>query len=229
MSAVVVVGGTSGLGLELARHYVSSGREVVITGREPGRTAKIAEEIGARSAAFDLARPHDIAPALADVGPVQYLVLAAIDRDANSVTDYDIDRAIYLTTLKLVGYVEVVHALLPRIDRAEGALLLLGGQARARPNPGSTTVRSVNGAVSTMVNTFAVELKPLRVNAIHPGIVIDSPYWAGNDAVAARTTAQTPSGRLATMADVVDACRFLLENPAVSAVNLPLDGGWLLG
>lgn len=229
MSGVVVVGGTSGLGLELARHYASAGREVVITGRDAARTGKIAAEVGAKAAAFDLARPHDIAAALADVGPVQYLVLAAIDRDANSVADYDIDRAIYLSTLKLVGYVEVVHALLPRIDRENGALLLFGGQARARPYPGSTTVTSVNGAISTMVNTFAVELKPLRVNAIHPGIVTDSPYWAGNDAAVARTAAQTPTGRPATMADVVDACRFLLENRAVNAVNLPLDGGWLLG
>jgi NADP-dependent 3-hydroxy acid dehydrogenase YdfG len=229
MSGVVVVGGTSGLGLELARSYATEGRDVVITGRDPVRTAKIADEIGATSAAFDLARPHDIAAALADVGAVQYLVLAAIDRDANSVADYDIDRAIYLTTLKLVGYAEVVHALLPRLDRSTGALLLFGGQARARPYPGSTTVTSVNGAVSTMVNTFAVELKPLRVNAIHPGIVTDSPYWAGNDAVTARVTTQTPTGHPVQMADVVGACRFLLENPAVNAVNLPLDGGWLLG
>lgn len=228
--AVVVVGGTSGLGLELARHYAATGRPVVLTGRDAGRAAKVAADLpGATGAGLDLARPHEIAAALADVGPVDYVVLAAIERDANSVADYDIDRAIHLTTLKLVGYTEVVHALLPRLDRERGAVLLFGGQAKERPYPGSTTVTTVNGGIASMVNTLAVELKPLRVNAIHPGIVLDSPYWAGNDAVAARVTGQTPTGRGVTMTDIVGACRFLLENSSVNAVNLPVDGGWLLG
>ena len=72
----------------------------------------------------------------------------------------------------------------------------------------------------------AIELAPIRFNAIHPGIVGDSPYWKGKqlDAVLART----PTGRLATMAEVVDATVFLLENRAVNGVNLYVDGGWML-
>ena len=228
--AVVVVGGTRGIGLELARHYASTGRPVWLTGRDGASAAKVAADIpGCRGVGLELAQPHTVAAALTDVGPVDYLVLAAIDRDANSTTDYDIDKALYLVTMKLVGYTEVVHALLPRIDREQGAILLFGGQAKDIPYPGSTTVSTVNGGVATLVHTLAVELKPLRINAIHPGIVVDSPYWAGNDAVVAATEARTPTGRGVTMADIVDACRFLLENPSVNGVNLPLDGGRLLG
>jgi NAD(P)-dependent dehydrogenase (short-subunit alcohol dehydrogenase family) len=231
MGAVVVVGGTSGLGLEVARHYAASGRPVVIAGRDAERAGEVAGTLGAacRGLALDLARPHGIAGALAEVGAVDHLVLAAIERDANTATEYDVDRAIHLTTLKLVGYTEVVHALLPRLDRERGAVLLFGGQAKERPYPGSVTVTTVNGGIASMVNTLAVELRPLRVNAIHPGIVLDSPFWAGNEAVRARVVAQTPTGRGVTMADIVDACRFLLENRSVNGVNLAVDGGWLLG
>jgi NAD(P)-dependent dehydrogenase (short-subunit alcohol dehydrogenase family) len=105
-------------------------------------------------------------------------------------------------------------------------VVLFGGRAKDRPYPGSTTVTAVNGAVSTMIVAFAIELAPIRFNAIHPGIVGDSPYWKDKnlDAVIART----PTKRLATMADVVDATVFLLENRSVNGVNLYVDGGWLL-
>jgi NAD(P)-dependent dehydrogenase (short-subunit alcohol dehydrogenase family) len=224
--AVVVVGGTSGLGLEIARHYAGTGQPVVVTGRDEQRTKAAAAELRGGAAVFDLARPHEISAALADIGPVRYLILAAIDRDSNTVADYDIDQAIHLVTLKLVGYTEVVHTLLPRIDRENGSILLFGGQAKERPYVGSTTVSTVNGGIVGLMTTLATELKPLRVNAIHPGIVGDSPYWSGKslDHVLART----PTGRLVTMADVVHASVFLLENPSINAVSLPVDGGWLL-
>ncbi len=105
-------------------------------------------------------------------------MLSAIQRDLNSVRDYDIDKAINLVTLKLVGYTEVVHALLPGLTQ-DASIVLFGGLAKERPYPGSTTVTSINGAVSTMVRTMALELAPIRVNAIHPGIIGDSPAWAG--------------------------------------------------
>ena len=88
---------------------------------------------------FDLAQPHGIAAALADVGPVKHVILAAIDRDANTVKDYDIDRAIRLVTLKLVGYTEVLHTLLGRLSD-DSSVVLFGGMAKQRPYPGSTTV-----------------------------------------------------------------------------------------
>jgi len=75
---------------------------------------------------------------------------------------------------------------------------------------------------------MALELAPIRVNAIHPGIVGDSPYWEGNEAAVEATKARTPTGRLATMDDVANASVFLLENESVNGVNLPVDGGWVM-
>jgi NAD(P)-dependent dehydrogenase (short-subunit alcohol dehydrogenase family) len=223
--SVLIVGGTSGIGRELAAHYAGRGASVVLTSRDATRAAKAAAEIGGavQGIALDLSKPHEIAGNLASLGPIDHLVLAAIDRDANTVKAYNIDEAIHLVTLKLVGYTEVVHVLTDRLT-GQGAVLLFGGMARVRTYPGSTTVSSINAGVLGMVRTLSVELAPIRVNSIHPGIVGDSPFWAGKtlDAVVASTL----TGRLATMAEVVGASIFLLENSSANGVDLVLDGGW---
>jgi len=228
MSSVLVVGGTSGIGREIARHYAEAGDRVALTGRDAERTAAVAKEIGGDTTgiALDLALPYGIGPALAGISAVDSLVLAAIERDVNTVADYDIDRAIRLVTLKLVGYTEVVHALRPRIA-ADGAIVIFGGTAKDRPYPGSTTVSTVNEGLTGLLRTLVNELAPIRVNVIHPGFVEDSPYWRDRDL--SHVVARTPCGRLAQMADIVDAVAFLLRNRAVNGVSLTIDGGWLLG
>jgi NAD(P)-dependent dehydrogenase (short-subunit alcohol dehydrogenase family) len=226
--AVVVVGGTTGIGKALAAAYVQRDKAVVVTGRDGAGAEAVARELGATAGlGLDLCEPHAIADALRSVGPVRRLVLAAIERDANTVRDYDVDRAIRLITLKLVGYTEVVHQLAERLVH-DASILVFGGLAKERPYPGSTTVTTVNGAVPTMVRTFALELAPVRVNALHPGIVADTQTWEDQPDMLDAVLARTPTGRLVQTADVVDASLFLLENPSVNGVNLAIDGGWLL-
>lgn len=225
--SVVIVGGTRAIGLELARYYADRGDAVVVTGQDPEHVSAAVSALGGRTtgASFDLAEPSSIAPALAGVGAVRHLVLVAIDRDANTVADYDIARAIRLVTLKLVGYTEVVHTLHDRLTD-DASLVLFGGMAKERPYPGSTTVSTVNGGVVGLTRTLVEELKPRRVNSIHPGIVGDSPFWAEKPAAVENYRSQTPTGRLATMADIVGATVFLLENQAVNGVELIVDNGW---
>ncbi|MFD0663775.1 SDR family oxidoreductase [Thermocatellispora tengchongensis] len=192
---------------------------------EPGTGTGAAAGGSARGIPLDLTAPGALAAALADVGEVDRLALVAVDRDRNTVADYDHARARHLTTLKLVGYTEVVHTLARRLSE-DAAVLLFGGAAREWPYPGSTTVSIVNGGITGMVATLAAELAPVRVNAIHPGMVADTPYWAGGAEVLEAAKHRMLTGRIPTMADVVEASVFLLENPAVNAVNLPVDGGW---
>jgi len=228
MGTVVIVGGTQGLGRELAQSYAGDGHDVVVTGRDQSRADNAASEIGGRTRGigFDLAEPHGIARRLADVGDVEYLVLAAIERDVNKVREYEIDAAVRLVTMKLVGYTEVIHTLLPRMAD-DSAILIFGGLARDRPYPGSTTVTTVNGGVTSLVRTLVVELAPIRVNAIHNGIVGDSPQWRDMPAERRQVLVdRTPIGRLVTMAESVGASRFLLENQAINGINLAVDGGW---
>jgi len=228
--SAVVIGGTSGIGKELATALARRGEEVVIAGRDPARAQAVAANIAGkvRGRAVDLAEPSAIAAALAEVGPVKSLVISAIERDDNAVRRLDVGRALRLVTLKLVGYTEAIHALLPQLT-PNASIVLFGGLAKERPYPGSTTVTTVNGGVASLVKTLAVELAPIRVNAVHPGIVGDSPAWHGKPPeVLQRVVARTPLGRLVTMSEVVSSVLFLLDNTAVNGVNLFVDGGWML-
>jgi len=228
--SAVIIGGTSGLGKQLAGVLAKRGDEVIVTGRDAARAQAAAREIGGRTRglAVDLANPAEIAGKLGDIGAVKHLVIAAIERDDNSVRKFDVARAARLVTMKLVGYPEVVHTLAPRFTPG-ASIVLFGGLAKERPYPGSTTVTTVNGGVNNMIKTLAVELAPVRVNAVHPGIVGDSPAWNGKPPeVLQRVVARTPLGRLVTMDEVVGSVLFLLDNHGVNGVNLYMDGGWLL-
>lgn len=226
---VLVVGGTQGIGLELAKDIVARGDRVVITGRDPARAADVASAIGegASGVGLDISEPDTIGAQLADVGSLHGLVLAAIERDANSVREYDVSRARRLVTLKLIGYTETIHAVLDRLEPSrETGIVLFGGRAKDAPYPGSTTVATINGGVMGLMNALALELAPIRVNAIHPGIIGDSPFWTGKTAALEGYSSRTPGGELATMADIVDAVQFLLRNQGVSGVDLNVDRGW---
>lgn len=228
--SVVVIGATSEIGKRIAKRYADQGFRVYATCRGQDRADAIATEIGGDTSglAVDLSEPQSIAAALAGVEAVRYLVITAVDRDENTVTDYDIDKAISLVTLKMVGYTETVHTLAPRMTEA-ASIVLFGGLAKDRPYPGSTTITSVNGGITALIRTLAIELAPVRVNAIHPAVVGDSPYWANKPPdVLDRLRERTPLGELVTIEDIVHAVAFLLENQGVNGVNLRIDGGWML-
>src|SRR3990172_6534622 len=227
---VVVVGGTCELGKDLAKHYAAKGHHVVITSRHLGRAQATAKEIGGDCVGIsvDVANPHQIAPALAKVDDVLHLALVALHRDENTVRNYNIDEAIKLVTLKLVGYTECVHVLAPKMND-DSSILIFGGLARNQPYPGSTTITTVNGGVSTLINSLAIELAPIRVNAIHPGQVGDTPLWAAKPKeVLENLKARTALGRLVTIADITHAAVFLLENRGITGVNLRVDGGRMM-
>lgn len=229
---IAVIGGTSGIGLEIAKEVVARGDRVILTGRDHDRAEAIARSVGdhATGLALDISEPESIAASLASVGQVHGLVLAAIERDANTVREYDIARARRLVTLKLVGYTETVHALLDRLEpTVDTGIVLFGGRAKDAPYPGSTTVATINGGVEGLVHTMALELAPMRVNGLHPGIIGDSPFWADKPAAVLQGyESRTPGGKLATMADIVGATMFLLDNRGVSGTSLYVDRGWRL-
>ncbi len=223
----VILGGTRGIGLEIVKSLAAQGTTVYLSGHTTESATKAASHVGLNTVgiAVDLSEPDSIARALADIGSVDYLVIPAIERDANTIANYDIARAVRLVTLKLVGYAESIHALRDRFT-SDASVVLFGGLALQRPYPGSTTVSTVNGGVVGLVNSLTVELAPVRINAVHPGIVGDSPFWEGKDN--SHIIARTPLGRLVTMQEVVDSVEFLLFNSGVNGVNLAVDGGWLL-
>ncbi|MGD8324292.1 MAG: SDR family oxidoreductase [Gammaproteobacteria bacterium] len=223
------MGGTGGIGKALAQRYAKLGSDVIITSRDAGRAQSTAAQIGpnVRGIALDIAEPEQIADMLADVGKLDRLLIVAVERDQNSVRNYDIAKARRGVTAKLVGYTEIVHVLLDRFNE-DASVVIFGGLAADRPYPGSTTITMGNGAVKSMIKTMAVELAPIRFNAIHPGIIGDTPAWADKPDALEAVKARTPGGRMVTTEDVVDAVKFLFNNRGVNGVNLVIDGGWML-
>ncbi len=228
MTSLLIVSGTYGIGRMLAHRYADQGWSVVLAGRDETHAKSVATEVGGdtRGIALDLSEPEQVADAVADIEAIDHIVLSAISRDRNNIANYDIAAARYLAIMKLVGYTAVVSALRDRFAE-DGSVVLFGGRAKDRPYPGSTTVSTVNGGVSGMVRSLSVQLAPRRVNAIHPGIVGDSPYWSKKPEATAKTREATPTGRNVTMEDVVDAVDFLLRNRSVNGIDLYVDGGWL--
>jgi NAD(P)-dependent dehydrogenase (short-subunit alcohol dehydrogenase family) len=226
MTSTVVVGGTGSLGLGIARHRAELGDHVLLTSRDFDRAAKAARGIGgdARGLALDLSDLHGIADALSDVGPVDNLVLAtaANDTSRNTLATFDVDAAADSVTVKLVGFTETIRVLRERLTPS-ASVVVFGGLARNRPYPGSTMVTVFNAGVSGLVRTLALELAPIRINALHPGVVGDSSRW--RDQPDHPAVARTPLGRLVTIAEIVDATDFLLTNTGVNAIDLLIDGG----
>ena len=227
MTASVIVGGTGGLGRLLAQRFADRGDEVVITSRSTTAAEATARDVGGatRGLAVDLTQPETIAEALAGITEVDNLVITAIEQTANSLRDFDIAAAVRAVTIKLVGYTETVRVLRPRF-RAGASVVLFGGIAKERPYPGGTMVTVFNGGITGLVKTLAVEIAPHRVNAIHPGIVGDSPKW--RDVPNHPHAQRTPIGRLVTMAEVADAVDFLLTNTGINAQDLHINGGVLV-
>jgi NAD(P)-dependent dehydrogenase (short-subunit alcohol dehydrogenase family) len=228
-SSLLIVGGTHGIGTEIARHYAERGWSVVLAGRDESHAKSVAADVGGdtRGIALDLSEPEQIADALTDVAAIDHVVLTAIARDLNYVTDYNIAKARYLAIMKLVGYTAVVSVLADRLAE-DGSVVLFGGRAKDRPYPGSLTVSTVNGGISGLVRAMAVQLAPRRVNAIHPGIVGDSPYWTENQEFTEKVRQATPTGRNVTIAEIIDGVDFLIRNRSVNGIDLYVDGGWLL-
>src|SRR5918995_4462130 len=108
--SVLIVGGTSGLGREIANHYQNVGESVIITGRDQERSDKIASELGegVSGIGVDLAAPETIGEAFSDVGPISRLVISAVVRDHNPIREYNISTANDLITMKMIGYTETI-------------------------------------------------------------------------------------------------------------------------
>jgi NAD(P)-dependent dehydrogenase (short-subunit alcohol dehydrogenase family) len=227
VTSTVIIGGSSGIGFQLARRAVANGADVVITSRDKGRADAAASELGAsaRGLAIDLSEPTTIADSLADITEVDHLVITAIEQGFNTLRDLDIPLAIRSVTTKLVGYAEAVRVLLDRFT-PDASVVLFGGLAKERPYPGSTMVTAFNNGVTGLMRTLAVEIAPHRVNAMHPGVVGDSPKWMAQTDHPA--IARTPIGRLVTTEEVADATEFLLRNKGVNGQDLFIDGGWLV-
>jgi NAD(P)-dependent dehydrogenase (short-subunit alcohol dehydrogenase family) len=228
---IFIVGGTSGLGYSIAQAADALGAKVTIAGRGRERAAELARSISPRASGLhiDLEDSSSIDEAFAKDEAIDHLVLTPVYGVNQSIKDFNVAEASRAARIKIVAFAEVVSKALPRL-KPTSSIVLFGGLAKANPYPGSTMVSIVNGGMVGMARTLAVELAPIRVNGISPGLVEDSPRWqrrikegAGPTVEAMRS--RTPSRRLATTEDIVHGAFFLMDNRAANGIDLELDGG----
>jgi NAD(P)-dependent dehydrogenase (short-subunit alcohol dehydrogenase family) len=228
MSTSLVIGGASeGMGGVIARRFAGRGDDVIVTSRDSARAEAAAKDIGGstRGLAIDLSQPGTIAAALDSVTEVGNVVITAMESVPITLAGFQVDAAIRSVTIKLVGYAEAVRVLHSRFQPG-ASVVLFGGLAKERPYPGSTMVTTFNAGLTGLVKTLAAEIAPYRVNAVHPGLIGDSPKW--RDVTDHPHIKATPIGRLVTMEEVADATDFLLRNTGMNAQDLYIDGGFLI-
>lgn len=227
---VVVVGGTKGLGLEIAKAAARRGDRVTVVGRDAERSSKAAAALGidAVGGVCDLTDWPSLERFFAGIDSLDHLVLAALDRDNNDIVHFRPDDAAKTSLMKNVGYAAAVSYALPKFT-PDGSVLMFSGLSMWRPMPGSTTISMANAGVVGLANSLAVQIAPVRVNVITPGVVLGTDAVDQADPVRAeqyeRLRQRTPAKRLPVPDDIVSAAFALMENPGINAANLVVDAG----
>lgn len=228
---IVVVGGTSGIGLAVAERQLEDGREVVVTGRDPGRLAAALKRLGegASGAAVDARDEKATRAFFVGLGRVDHTVVAVTGATAagpfRSISAGALREA---AEGKLVAQTIAGQAAL-EVLRPGGSLTFVTAGSAGAAIPGTAGLAAVNAAVEAMVPVLAVELAPTRVNAVSPGI-IDTPWWDWLDEGARQQTfdsyaASAPAGRVGRPEDIADAIAYLVGAGFTTGVVLSVDGG----
>lgn len=225
---LLVVGGRSGIARQIATDAAEAGATVVLAGRDPSALADLPASAGQVSTArVDLGDEESIRQLAEGIGAVDYVVSSAASPANGPVTAVERDAVLRAFDAKVFGPLLLAKHLAPRMA-PDGAMLLLAGIVAWRPSAGKTVTAAANGAVSFLVSALAVELAPIRVNAISPGIV-DSGAWdglgAGKEQLFEKTAAKVPAGRVGQTADISAAALLALTNPFLTGETLHVEGG----
>jgi NAD(P)-dependent dehydrogenase (short-subunit alcohol dehydrogenase family) len=237
---IVVIGGSSGIGLAVARRSLDDGATVVIAGRSQRRLdaaradlARTGPPAGRLSALpVDIGDPAQVARLFERVGTLSHLVVTAADLPYGPAVSLSEDSILRAVRSKILGPLFAVQQAAPRITKP-GSITFTSGVAASRPAPGGALAATVNGALESMVLALALELAPIRVNAVSPGWV-DTPVWdrlATPDVKNARMAdlaARLPARRLGRPEDIANAAAFLIADTFVTGTVLHAEGAQVL-
>jgi NAD(P)-dependent dehydrogenase (short-subunit alcohol dehydrogenase family) len=235
---VVILGGTSGIGLATAQAAARHGAEVTVVSRQPASVDRALAELppGTRGRAGDLTDPALVCRLFDDLGDIDHLVYTAGEPLAlMDLAALDLDKAREFFALRYFGALWAVHAAAPHLrpgGRPGGSITLTSGIAGRRPGPGWAVAASICGAVESLTRALAVELAPIRVNAVCPGVV-RSPLWASmteasRERLYRDTAAAIPAGRVGEADDIARAYLYCLTEPFATGSVLTVDGGTAL-
>lgn len=231
MGKVVVLGGSSGMGLATVARLAAMGYAVVATGRDEAKLCRALQPLTGEVSgeAFDATDRAALEAFFSRCGEVGHVVIALSGGEgAGAFRELDLATLRRGFAAKFWPHVEAAQAALPAL-RAGGSLTFVSSISARMANPGTAGLAAINAAIEAMVPVLARELAPLRVNAVSPGVV-DTPWWDGMGEQAKRAffaqhAASLPVGRVGEADDVAQAVAFLVGNSFTTGTVLACDGG----
>jgi NAD(P)-dependent dehydrogenase (short-subunit alcohol dehydrogenase family) len=233
-SKIVVLGGTSGIGLAVARHAAQVGASVIIASRNPVSVERALGDLpdGVQGHAVDAASTAAVAEFFDGVGKFDHLAYTAADPlVGRSLAELNFADAQSFFGLRFFHTLDAVRLAVPRL-RTGGSITLTSGTAAFRGGAGWTLGAAVCGAINATVRSLAAELAPIRINAVAPG-VLRSPLWStmseeDREKMYADTGAALPLNRVAEPADAAKAYLALMDQDYVTGTVSVVDGGTLV-
>ncbi|MET7783541.1 MULTISPECIES: SDR family oxidoreductase [Streptomyces] len=232
---VLVVGGTSGVGLAAAREFVTQGADTVIASRSPQRLDAALAVLGGLTASgggavngqtLDIRSEEEVEKFAATAGEFDHVVVSAGETPMGRVDALPLADAYAAMDSKFWGAYRIARSV--RI-RPSGSLTLLAGYLSQRPGRASALQSAINAALEALVRGLALEYAPLRVNAVSPGL-LRTPLWEGMDVTARErmyeaAAQRLPVGRVGEAADVAQAVLFVAGNAYATGTTVYVDGG----
>lgn len=227
---IVVIGGSSGIGQAVSARALAEGASVVIGGRSQEKLDAAKRALGGNvtTIAFDAGNPEAAADAYGEIGPIDHFLSTAASLTYAPVTTIGLTDVDAMIRSKIMGPLLAARFASAQI-RDGGSMTFFTGLAAYRPGPGTVMVATVNAALEGMVKALAVELAPLRVNGLSPGVT-ETPGWdfmpkAEREALFAALRTSLPTRRIGTPEDLAAAAILLMTNPFITGTVLDVDGG----
>jgi NAD(P)-dependent dehydrogenase (short-subunit alcohol dehydrogenase family) len=231
---IVVLGGSSGIGLAVAQQVVARGARAIIASSNADRVKQAVATLdgNAEGHALDLSNERDIQNFFQKIGDFDHLVFTAGDTlQLNELAATDLTKARHAFELRYWAALAAVKYASPHI-RKDGSIVLTTGVAGRRPHKGWTVAASVCGTIEALTRALAVELAPIRVNAVSPGVVRTN-LWQNmsvkdRDQLYDRVGKSLPVGRVGEAHDVAQAYVFLMQEGFSTGQTIVVDGGTVL-
>jgi NAD(P)-dependent dehydrogenase (short-subunit alcohol dehydrogenase family) len=228
---VVIIGGSSGIGLATARLVVAQGGSVVLGSRTQAKVEDAVETLGPRATGrtVDATSPESLAEFFEPLGAVDHLFVPAASYRTGSIRDLDLADAESPFRAKFWPQYTAVKAALPRL-RETGSVVLISGAASARPPAPAAAYVAANSAIEGLGRGLAFELAPIRVNTVSPGTV-DGSLWRSRpddvrEAAFAGYAGSSLLGRVAREEEIAHAVLYLMTNTFTTGSTLFTDGGY---
>ncbi len=231
---VVILGGTSGIGLATARAALGAGATVVVSSSNQHKVAKAVAELGLRAEGqvVDLNDAGSASELFAKIGDFDHLVYTAGEiLQLGELAETGMSAVRKAFDVRMFGAIAAVKAAAPNI-RQRGSIVLTSGIASARPLKGWTIAASICGAMEGFARALAIELAPIRVNIVSPGLV-RTPLWANipeneRETMYRQADARLPVGRVGEADDIAQTYLHLMNNAFITGQTVVIDGGGVL-